>query len=433
MSAQTVKCIWYFDVKHYIIKAMRTENLLKIAIVNSEFSSAVETAHGGIATYSDTLAYYLSTKGHTVHYFSRNTPPPPGELNSNLIYHQYGFSPPSSFTFLLLHYLFPKSYHWELGHARTLSRLLNNLIDNNNIDIVEFPEYAGLAYYYRKKHRVPYIVTFHTPSILVDKLNLTEPTTSQRFRYRMEEATIASADGFKSPSNTLKKYMSDNYAIDEQSIQHIRNPIKFEISDHITPASLDHKRFDILFSGRFEYRKGAGIILRAIKKILEIAPEITFSIAGATEFSSAENYRHALERSLSPDERKRVWFLGPLSYEHLLPLYRNSSVFLFPSLFENAPYSLFEAMSSGMPIIASDTGGVPEVITHKENGLLFSPDKPDDLVNHIRTLYTDRQLAQKLGNNAAKSIRSLLDAESLINEHIQFYQAVLERFRKTHS
>lgn len=412
---------------------MRKETPLKIAIVNSEFSPAAETAHGGIATYSTTLAYYLSTRGHTVHYFSRSTPPPPGELNSDLIYHQYGFTPPSSYAFRLLHYLFPRSYYWELGHARTVSKLLNDLITTRQIDIVEFPEYAGLAYYFKKKHRVPYVVTFHTPSILVDKLNLTEPTPDHLFRYHMEEYTVASADGLKSPSIALQKYAANEYAINEKSIQVIRNPVRFEISGHITPASYDHKRFDILFSGRFEYRKGAGIILRAIKKILAIAPEITFSIAGETEFKSSENYRHALERSLSSDERKRVWFLGPLSHEHLLPLYRNSSLFLFPSLFENAPYSLFEAMSSGMPIIASDKGGVPEVIKHGENGLLFSPEKPDDLVTQIQTLYTNRELAQELGNNAAKSVRVIFDDESLINEHLQFYRMVLDRFRNKYS
>jgi glycosyltransferase involved in cell wall biosynthesis len=408
---------------------MRNDPPIKIAIVNSEFSSSAGTAHGGIATYCKTIAQYLAQRGHMVHFFSRGSVIPCMDTSENLLHHQYRYIPPLSYTFRLLHYFFPRSYYWELGHARSLNMQLTGLAKNKQIDIIEFPEYGGLAYYYRRSHPIPYVLTFHTPSILVDELNLADSTPAQLFRYKMEASTIASADGYKSPSCALKNYALKRYSLNDEAIQIIRNPVNFEISEHITPASKDYSRFDILFSGRFEYRKGAGIILKTVKKILSIAPEVTLSIAGETEFGSAENYRHAVERSLSSEERKRVWFLGPLSYEHLLPLYRNSSLFLFPSLYENAPYSLFEAMSSGMPIIASDSGGVSEVITHEENGLLFSPESPDDIVVHVKRMYNERKFAEKMGNNAARSIRTLLNPDSLIDEHIDFYRSVLNRTR----
>lgn len=410
---------------------MQNNSTIKIAIVNSEFSPSAGMAHGGIATYCKTIAQYLAQRGHTVYFFTRGSAIPYTDIGENLHFHQYRYVPPSSYALRLLHYFFPKSYYWELGYARSLNMLLTGLAKNKQIDIIEFPEYGGLAYYYRRSHPVPYVLTFHTPSILVDELNLIDPTPAQLFRYKMEAQTIASADGYKSPSNALKMYILKRYSLINDAVQIIRNPVHFDILEHIVPASQNHNRFDILFSGRFEYRKGAGIILKTVKKILAIAPEVTLSIAGETDFSSAVNYRHAMEHSLSPEERERVWFLGPLSHEHVLPLYRNSSLFLFPSLYENAPYSLFEAMSSGMPIIASDSGGVSEVITHEENGLLFSPESPDDIVGHVKRMYSDRAFAEKMGNNAAKSIRILLNPDSLIDKHILFYRTVLNRTRNT--
>ena len=103
------------------------------------------------------------------------------------------------------------------------------------------------------------------------------------------------------------------------------------------------------------------------------------TFAGETELGDAYSYRQAIERTLRDSERKRVWFLGPLPIKKLSALYCRSSCFLFPSLFENAPYGLFEAISARLPVIASDSGGVREIIRHKDTGLLFSPDSIDEL------------------------------------------------------
>ena len=98
------------------------------------------------------------------------------------------------------------------------------------------------------------------------------------------------------------------------------------------------------------------------------------TFAGETVSDSANNYRTAIERALNQEQRNRIWFLGALQSQALSVLYCRSSVFLFPSIFENAPYALFEAIAAKLPVIASASGGIKEIIDHNRTGLLFNYD-----------------------------------------------------------
>ena len=151
----------------------------------------------------------------------------------------------------------------------------------------------------------------------------------------------------------------------------------------------------------------------------------TFTIAGETDTGNPQNYRQAIERMLTPEERRRVWFPGPLSRKQLFPLYFTSTLFLFPSLFENSPYALLEAMTAGLPVIAASGGGIPEIVTHDETGLLFQPDNREELVTNIRSLYRDRSRAAVLGRNAREAVQRMFDPDQIITEHCDFYRATL--------
>ena len=100
-------------------------------------------------------------------------------------------------------------------------------------------------------------------------------------------------------------------------------------------------------------------------------------------------------------------------------------LFVLPSLHESSPNALIEAMGVGLPCIASDVGGVLDLIDHQENGLLIPPRSSEGLAEAINCLLTDRELAAYLGHNARRSIEEMFDNDRSIQQLEAVYQDCL--------
>jgi glycogen(starch) synthase len=395
---------------------------MKIALVNSEHSSPSGNDHGGIATYTYTLARLLAQRGHEVHLLIRSSVSP-DHIPPSVQFHKFGYARSCNPLIRMCNLINRNSTAWEQGHSRSIVRKVQEIARGNGLDIIDIPEYGGLAGSYTIGRKIPCVITFHTPSVLVDTLNNTPPSIPRRALYHLEKQGVGHGTGYKSPSAALKNHVCNTFHLSEESVSVIRNPFDFSSLHHLHhPAP---PRFDILFSGRLERRKGAEIILQSIREIISIGDDVTVTFAGETEIGNALNYRHAIERILSPAERARCWFLGPISSAKVLSLYVNSSMLLFPSLFENCPYSLIEALASGLPVVATEGSGISEIVKHGDNGLLFSADDREQLLKNIRTLYHDRDHAHLLGRNAAQSIRRLFNTEEILDTTIRFYQSII--------
>lgn len=315
---------------------------------------------------------------------------------------------------------------WEQGQSRHIKNTLLSIHKRFGLDIAEFPDYSGLSCQCRGSLPFPVVINFHTPSEVVDKLNNMIITEERIKWHRFEREAFTKADGYRCPSEALAQVISRDFEIPSNQIRIIRNPVSTEIFDRIEKSHRTD-RFDFLFAGRLEFRKGAELLLRSLNKILRIDNRINVTFAGETELGDAYSYRQAIERTLRDSERKRVWFLGPLPIKKLSALYCRSSCFLFPSLFENAPYGLFEAISARLPVIASDSGGVREIIRHKDTGLLFSPDSIDELLGCVKSFMENPQQSREMAERAYKEIKSICSPEKIAAETIDFYQSLIDR------
>jgi len=100
----------------------------------------------------------------------------------------------------------------------------------------------------------------------------------------------------------------------------------------------------------------------------------------------------------------RVTFLGALSRERVLELFRAADASLLSSTWENFPHTVVEALAAGTPVIATAVGGVPEVVRDGENGLLVPAGDPAALAAAIRRYFGDAELRQRLRAAAAPSV-----------------------------
>jgi glycosyltransferase involved in cell wall biosynthesis len=124
------------------------------------------------------------------------------------------------------------------------------------------------------------------------------------------------------------------------------------------------------------------------EKNLELLGEILDSLPGARLALVGDGpARPALERALAS---RPVRFLGFLRGAELAEAFASADVFVMPSTTETLGFVVLEAMSAGCPVVAARAGGIPDLVHHEENGLLFDPRRPAQAVEAVRALVESR-------------------------------------------
>ena len=166
--------------------------------------------------------------------------------------------------------------------------------------------------------------------------------------------------------------------------------------------------------GRFNEQKNHEGLLQAFQKIRKSCPQCHLNLLGDGELrQSMEAY--AKELGIS----ENVHFQG--SQSDVYPFLHDADLFLLPSKYEGMPMTIIEAMGTGLPIVASAVGGVPDMLRDRESGLLTACD-PDAVSQAVLTLIGREDLREKLGK-AAKEDSKRFSAEYMAEEYCKAYQA----------
>jgi len=146
------------------------------------------------------------------------------------------------------------------------------------------------------------------------------------------------------------------------------------------------------FVGTLAPHKGPDVLVRAFQ-MLPPEMDATLSLHGSDR--GYEAYAAGLRVLAGSDAR--ISFPGPFSREELASVLVDLDVLVVPSRwYENAPGVIFEAFAAGMPVIATDLGGMSEFVRPGKNGLLFALEEAKDLAVQLRTLTEDRNLLGRL-------------------------------------
>lgn len=151
----------------------------------------------------------------------------------------------------------------------------------------------------------------------------------------------------------------------------------------------------LVFAGRLTRQKSLEVGLEAVA----LSDGVTLLIVG--EGPEREDLERRSQK-LALDGRVR--FLGPCPRRTVFELLRAADAALLSSSWENFPHMVVEALAVGTPVLATDTGGVKEIVTDGENGLLVPPEEPEALAAAIARYFGDEQLRARLREAAAPSI-----------------------------
>ncbi len=177
---------------------------------------------------------------------------------------------------------------------------------------------------------------------------------------------------------------------------------------------------EILFTcvGALEEEKGQHFLLSCIPPLLQAHPQLLFYFLG--EGPWRERLEH-LARTLGIAARCRfAGYVIPIA-----PVLRRSAGVVLPTLSEGLSSAALEAMALGIPVAASATGGLPEIIDSGENGLLFSPGDPDTMQLALRRLIEDSELRTALGEKARIKVRARFTSEIMVEATEQAYRSIL--------
>lgn len=272
--------------------------------------------------------------------------------------------------------------YWSFNWIPKMYKELKNNLEQ--FDIIHAHGYhisSSLAgCYYAKKRKKPFILTAHD-LIIPDDLPIDAKFFKKMYdktvgRYLLKNSTRLIA----LTEDHIQQYTDRGAAIGK--IRIIPNGIELYKYRNIKSNQNIYDDYGIgdrdtvlLFVGRIEKYKGIQDIIEIMPDILKIFSEVKFVVVGKDY-----GYKRELEKMVNPNLVDKAIFMGEISEETLLQLYKKASIFVFPSKMEGFGIVLLEAMVSGTLCIAYSIPAVRKVIKNKENGILVN-DKSEILEN----------------------------------------------------
>jgi glycosyltransferase involved in cell wall biosynthesis len=212
------------------------------------------------------------------------------------------------------------------------------------------------------------------------------------------------------------------------------NPVQCNISDSLLWGPAGAHSDTLLFVGRFDAHKGGDIVLLAFKRILAARADAQLIFVGPNSGSVEEGgMLYAMDAYLtkhfSASEREHITLTGPLKAAEIGRLRVQAAVTIIASRWENQPNTVLEAMVQGCPVVATNTAGIPEVITHEVDGLLCRNADPDAMAGACLRLMTDPQFSLQLGSAARRNSVARHHPLIVARSNVNFYERVLAAAR----
>ncbi|MEW6183381.1 MAG: glycosyltransferase [Bacillota bacterium] len=182
---------------------------------------------------------------------------------------------------------------------------------------------------------------------------------------------------------------------------------------------------DVLFAGVLTPLKGVHILIDAFAKVGRKLPTAQLWIAGRDE--NKEYAAELREKAAALGLADRIHFTGEVSQQELARYMARCRVFVLPSFSEALPRVVFEAMAAAKPVIASNVGGIPELVQDEETGFLVPPGDIESLTKRLHWVLTHPEGAETIGKQARESARKLFSSKAYVDS----YRKLFEEARKT--
>jgi glycosyltransferase involved in cell wall biosynthesis len=185
----------------------------------------------------------------------------------------------------------------------------------------------------------------------------------------------------------------------------------------------------VLFVGRKCPEKGPQVLLKALPKIVSYNPRVLAVLVGPDYnfFADSKSYTNFLAiKAEKLGVKSKVVFENFVSDDTLRVYYNAADVFVCPSIWQEPSATVVkEALSFKKPVVATNVGGTPDTIEHGYNGLLVPPNDPEALAEAVSLLLTNREYAEKLGENGRKVVEKKFSFEVVSKDCLKIYSKLI--------
>jgi N-acetyl-alpha-D-glucosaminyl L-malate synthase BshA len=364
--------------------------------------------YGGSGVVATELGLGLARKGHEIHFITYRRPVRLAHFQANVFYHEV-----DNEDYPLFEYP---------PYDTALASKIVDVVRYQDLDVLHVHyaiPHAAVAYMAKKiliahGRYIPVVTTLHGTDITL--------VGNNRAFAPVVEFSINKSDGVTAVSQSLKDDTLCQFNI-QRDVRVIYNFIDFERfrktnKEHFKKIIAPEGERIVAHTSNFRKVKRVEDVVRIFKKIHEKIPSKLLMIGDGPERQNVEQ----LCRELGL--RDEVRFLGKQdAIEELLAI---CDLFLIPSESESFGLAALEAMACEVPVISSNSGGLPEVNEHGVTGFLSDPGNVDEMAQYaVQILENEEMLAQFRANALAQAQR--FDIERILPEYEAYYQEVVER------
>jgi glycosyltransferase involved in cell wall biosynthesis len=263
----------------------------------------------------------------------------------------------------------------------------------------------------------PNVLTLHGNMRSVARLNRARPFSFLWLAAKLEGFTIPRTDGVICISSytceLVKKYSRKTWVVPNAVDSGFFGVQSTPVSDAATPALG-------LCVGTICHRKNQNNFIRALDPL---AAQNNFKIIFLGEVAEDD---YGTEFIQLVKERSWCEYVGWAGRDELKRYFSYAAFVALPSLEDNCPMVVLEAMAAGIPVLASKVGGVPELIETGKTGLLCDPQQPETFRVGAARLLEDRDLARQLANHAKHQALQRFSPRIVAQQHVDIYRQVLQ-------
>lgn len=260
--------------------------------------------------------------------------------------------------------------------------------------------------------RVPTLVTVHTNHVFEKSWTLKKILHRVMFLETKYTQEVSIAENFLKATNVNEGIHIVPYGID---------PTPFDA----LPVQRHPEQFNVLFVGRMDHQKGIDILLKAAKKVVDsndfIQSHKDFMLHLAGEGPDKKSFQ-ALVQKLGLG--KYVRFYGLVTGEDLIRLYKSCDLFVLPSRIEALPLSVLEAACARLPVLATHTGDLRQVVLENVNGHLVEPEDVDELAYYLE-YYAGNPHLEALGEGSYQVATQEYAWEKTVEKMLRIYETLL--------
>lgn len=386
---------------------------MNVCIATWEFPPRIV---GGIARHCNGLAKALAHTGHEVHVVTLDFPGAPSyeEVDGVKIYR----------TATELGH--PNFLTWALLFNHFMEKKIADVSKKADFDVVHIHDwltaFAGISFKHQMKK--PLVATIHGTEIgRAQGLHNPDSFTIDG----IEWWTTYEANKIIVTSGSMKAEIQGHFHLPQEKIEIIPNGIDPKKYNASVDRSAVRGRYGVnpheklvLCVGRLVPQKGIDYLIRAVPRIAGRYPEAKFIIVGEGWLRGHLEYA-----SRSTGHQWKITFTGWIPDQELVALLNSADVLVVPSIYEPFGIVALEGMATGIPVVASDIGGLAEVVEHERTGILAYPRNPESIAWAVDRVLSDPDHSKWLVQNARKMVQKAYSWEAIAMRTAEVYKEVV--------